>query len=92
MLLNGDVIQSAVEEHTEHIIRHSEVMALVRAIRSGTAPRLGDGVDYFIEVPAALERRAFARPQNKAQRPYRFQVEQWHLDAARDVLKSTGGR
>jgi hypothetical protein len=92
MLLNGDVIQSSVEEHTERIIRHSEVMALVRAIRSGTAPRIGDSIDYFIEVPAALERRAFARPQSKAQRPYRFQVEQWHLDAARDVSESTSGR
>src|ERR1700694_48654 len=29
-------------------------------------------LDYFIEVPAALERRALARPQNKAQKPYRF--------------------
>ena len=86
------VIQSSVETHTERIIRHSEVMALVRAIRSGAAPRIGASVDYFIEVPAALERRALARPQNKAQKPYRFEVEQWHLDAARDVLDSTSGR
>ena len=83
---------SSIECETERIIRLSEVMAVVRAIRSGAAPHLRDSLDYFIEVPAALERRAFARPQNKAQRPYRFQVEQWHLDAARDVLKSTGGR
>ena len=65
-----------METHTERILRHSEVMALVRAIRSGTAPRIGDSIDYFIEVPAALERRALARPQNKAQKPYRFEVEQ----------------
>jgi hypothetical protein len=80
---------SSVECETERIIRHSEVMAVVRAIRSGTAPRLGDSLDYLIEVPAALERRAFARPRNKAPKPYRFQVEQWHLDAARDVFNST---
>ena len=73
----------SIERETERIIRHSEVMAVVRAIRSGTAPRIGDSLDYFIEVPAALERRAFARPQNKAPKPYRFKVEQWHLDSAR---------
>ena len=86
------MIESSVETQTERIIRHSEVMALVRAIRSGTVPRIGYSVDYFLEVPAALERRALARPQNKAQKPYRFEVEQWHLDAARDVLDSTSGR
>jgi hypothetical protein len=80
---------SSIECKTERIIRNSEMMAVVRAIRSGTAPRLGDSLDYFIEVPAALERRAFARPQNKAPKPYRFKVEQWHLDAARDVFNST---
>ena len=80
---------SSAEYQTERIIRHSEVMAVVRAMRSGTAPRLGDSLDYFIEVPAALERRAFARPQNKTPKPYRFKVEQWHLDAARDVFNST---
>jgi hypothetical protein len=80
---------SSIECETERIIRNSEMMAVVRAIRSGTAPRLGDSLDYFIEVPAALERRDFARPQNKAPKPYRFKVEQWHLDAARDVVNST---
>jgi hypothetical protein len=80
---------SSIEGETERIIRNSEMMAVVRAIRSGMAPRLGDSLDYFIEVPAALERRAFARPQNKAPKPYRFKVEQWHLDAARDVVNST---
>jgi hypothetical protein len=82
-------IGSSVERETERIIRHSEVMAVVRAIRSGNAPRIGDSLDYFIEVPAALERRAFARPQNKAPKPYRFKVEQCHLDAARDGFYST---
>ena len=77
-------LTSSIECETERIIRHSETMAVVRAIRSGTAPRVGDSLDYFIEVPAAVERRAFARPQNKAPKPYRFKVEQWHLDAARD--------
>jgi hypothetical protein len=80
---------SSIECETERIIRNSEMMTVVRAIRSGTAPRLGDSLDYFIEVPASLERRAFARPQNKPPKPYRFKVEQWHLDAARDVLNST---
>ena len=80
---------SSIEGKTERIIRNSEMMAVVRAIRSGTAPRIGDSLDYFIEVPAAHERRAFARPQNKAPKPYRFKVEQWHLDAARDVINST---
>jgi hypothetical protein len=80
---------SSIEGKTERIIRNSEMMAVVRAIRSGTAPRIGDSLDYFIEVPAARERRPFARPQSKAPKPYRFKVEQWHLDAARDVVNST---
>jgi hypothetical protein len=77
------LIQS-IDCETERIIRHSEVIA-VRAIQSGTAPRLGDSLDYFIEVPSALGRRAFARPQSNAQKPYRFKVEQWHLGAAREA-------
>jgi hypothetical protein len=75
---------SSIECEAERIIRHSETMAVVRAMRSGTAPRIGDSLDYFIEVPAALERRAFARPQSKAPKPYRFKIEQWHLDAAQN--------
>jgi hypothetical protein len=78
------LIQS-IDCETERIIRHSEMMAVVRAIQSGTAPRIGDSVDYFIEVPAAPGRRAFSRPQSKAQKPYRFKVEHWHLDAAREA-------
>ena len=75
---------------TEDIIRHSEVMAVVRALRSGRIPRIGETLDYFIEVPPALERRAVPRPQSKAPRPYRFEVEQWHLDLA--IQSSSDGR
>jgi len=80
---------SSIECEAERIIRNSEIMAVGRAIRSGTAPRLEDSLDYFIEVPEAVESRPFARPQKKAPKPYRFKVEQWHLDAARDVVNST---
>ena len=67
----------------EQVIRRSEVMAVVQALRADHRPRIGDTLDYSIEVPASDERRgAFVGPQNEAGKPYRFAVEQWHLDAA----------
>jgi len=66
----------------EEIIRHSEVMAVVRALRSGQPPRLGTTVDYFIEAPSGS---GCVSPKTK---PYRVAVEQWHLDAARQMLSS----
>ncbi len=66
----------------EEIIRHSEVMAVVRALRSGQAPRLGTTVDYVIEAPSS---EASLTAKTK---PYRVTVEQWHLDAARRMLAS----
>jgi hypothetical protein len=68
----------------ERVIRHSEVMAVVRAMRSDCAPRIGDALDYFLEGSASEERPgALAGSRNK---PYRFSVEQWHLDAAAQMV------
>ena len=71
----------------ERVVRRSEVIAVVRALRSNGRPRIGDTLDYSIE---ALEPNqcsgAFAAPRTKPGRPYRFAVEQWHLDAARSLL------
>ena len=70
----------------ERVIRRSEVLIVVRALRSGQTPRIGDTLDYFIQASASDERPgAFASPR-KANKPYRFGVEQWHLDAARQVV------
>jgi hypothetical protein len=72
----------------ESTIRRSEVMAVVRALRSEHAPRLGDTLDYFIEVPVPGESSGpFVKARSK---PYRFAVEQWHLDAARVLALADG--
>lgn len=77
-----------MSSEVERVIRRSEVLAVVRALRSGHTPRIGDPLDYFIGVYASEERSgAFAGPRNKANKPYRFALEQWHLDEARQVIR-----
>ena len=75
-----------ISYQVEEVIRQSEVMAVVREVRSGRPPRLGASVDYFIEAPG--ERPCGPAGIKKA-KPYRVAVEQWHLDAAQRIL---GGR
>lgn len=77
----------SVEVQVERVIRRSEVMAVVRALRSNAVPRVGDTLDYSIEAPASDQRGcAFAEPRTKRAKPYRFAIEQWHLEAARSLL------
>ena len=60
----------------ERVVRRSEVLAVVRVLRSDRTPRIGDALDYFLE----------AGPKNHAGKPYRFAVERWHLDAAAQMV------
>jgi hypothetical protein len=81
---------SAAENHTwmvnevQSVVRNSEVLAVVRVMRSGRTPIIGDSLDYFIEIPSD----GSAGFQAKARKPYRFEVEQWHLDAASRLVIS----
>jgi hypothetical protein len=68
---------SEIDFEVSKMIKQSEVAAVVRALRNGSAPRIGQIVDYDI---------LSARPSEKPSRPYRVAVEQWHLDEARRML------
>jgi hypothetical protein len=66
-----------IDFEVSKLIKKSEVAAVVLALRSGSAPRIGQLVDYEI---------LSARPSEKPSRPYRVAVEQWHLDEAQRML------
>jgi hypothetical protein len=68
---------SEIDFEVSKMIKQSEVAAVVRVLRSGSAPRIGQVVDYEI---------LNARLAEKPSRPYRVAVEQWHLDEARRML------
>jgi hypothetical protein len=73
----------------EKTIRRSEVEAVVRALRAGNPPRLGQVIDYTIDPQgghAAALRALGSRLSGKRHKPYRLAVEQWHLEAARLVI------
>jgi hypothetical protein len=67
-----------VHAEVERVIWRSEVTAVVNAMRSDRSLRIGTPLDYTIEAALSGDPRG---RQNKL-RPYRFAVEQWHLDAA----------
>ncbi len=66
-----------IDSQVERIVRESEIEAVVRALRTGKTPRIGEMLDYEIERVNQKSNRC---------RPYRVAVEQWHLDAARRIL------
>ena len=70
----------------EDVIRRSEVMAVVRALRSNYTPQIGESLDYFIEVPDGTG--TYARVLGQSQKSYRLEVEKWHLDAAKLILSA----
>jgi hypothetical protein len=59
-------------------VRTAEVRAVADVIRSGSRPCLGQSIDYSIDTPPGIA--------VKRTRPYRLEVEQWHLDAAEHLL------
>ena len=69
----------------EEIIRTSEILAVARALSAGNAVHVGEQIDYFIE-PEAL-RLPVKAGATQAGRPYRTEVQQWHLDRAHSVLQ-----
>lgn len=70
------------ETQVEAVIRRSEVLAVMRVLKSGANVRIGETVDYFIEPGVARS----TLTSSTRQKPYRTVVEQWHLDAARGML------
>ena len=83
--MNPDMVRSEVER----IIQRSEVMAVVRELRSGHTPRVGEMIDYHIEVPAST---GLSSPYGSraSARPYRVAVEHWHLSKAKQMLTGSG--
>jgi len=79
------MIPEMMSSEIERQIRRMEVLAVVRALRSGRTPHIGEGFEYFIDYPSKEHPGAFAHPR-KTLKPYRFEMEQWHLDAAREAL------
>jgi hypothetical protein len=69
-----------VNHEVERMIRRSEIMAVVEAWRSGNVPHIGDTLDYSIDAKVPSRGR-----------PYRFMVEQRHLDGARQVMSAEEG-
>lgn len=65
----------------ETIVRDAEVMAVVRARRSGAAPRVGDTLDYTIDSLTG-RKSGFGIRKSTLLKPYRFAVEPWHLEEA----------
>lgn len=61
-------------------VRTAEVRAVADVIRSGSRPCLGQAIDYSIDTPPGIP--------VKRTRPYRLEVEQWHLDAAEHLLRA----
>ena len=65
-----------LRNQVEQIIRRSEVRAVAQAMKSGGRPRIGDVLDYTIDVPG------LAKPSRSRSSTYRFSVEAWHLSEA----------
>jgi hypothetical protein len=61
-------------------VRTAEIRAVADVIRSGSRPCLGQSIDYLIDTPPGIPK--------KRMRPYRLEVEQWHLDAAEHLLRA----
>jgi len=71
-----------LEREVAEAIRSAEIKAVADVLRSGARPCLGQSIDYM------LEPRSFASARGG--RPYRLDVEQWHLDAAERILQDAG--
>ena len=62
-------------------VRTAEIRAVADILRSGERPALGQSIEYSVEhIPVSTRRT----------RPYRLEVEQWHLEAAERMLRETG--
>ena len=84
------ITESQLGDEVEKIVRLSEVRAVVNALKAGERPCVGQLIDYFIEPPGSgpdslIQQRGFFA---KREKPYRVAVEQWHLDAAHQMLAS----
>jgi hypothetical protein len=75
--------RNSVQSEVEQIVRTSEILAVARALQAGNNLRIGQTVDYFIE-PCGVAK--------KTGKPYRVPIEQWHLDAAKQMVEQWRSR
>ncbi len=68
-----------LQKVTAEAVRSAEIKAVAAILRSGGQPSLGQSIDYSIVTPPGVSSRST--------RPYRLEVEQWHLDAAVKMLR-----
>lgn len=80
--------RSEFESQIEHIVHTSEILAVACALQSGDTPRVGQSIDYYIE-PEASGLVTVGSRSTKQGKPYRTAIEQWHLDAAQQMLKKS---
>lgn len=78
--------RTELESQVEHIVHTSEILAVARALQSGGDPRVGENIDYYLE-PEASGLVTVGTRASKHGKPYRTAIEQWHLDAARQMVK-----
>ena len=74
----GVMDREQLRQEVAENVRSAEIKAVADVLRSGTRPCLGQSIEYSVEHVPVSTRRA---------RPYRLEVEQWHLDAAERMLR-----
>lgn len=81
-----------LESELRRIVRWSQVNAVVRAIRHGRRPRVGEVLDHTLEFPDHHPNARSARDWAHSRRHdvYQFEVEPWQLEEA-DRLASGSG-
>ncbi len=78
---------SLLSTGVEQVIRSSEVRAVAKLIGSGKLVRLGQVVDYFIELDFETPPNNYAGlTLHRKRSSYRVAVEPWHLEAAERML------
>lgn len=77
--MDRDLLRKEVADN----VKAAEIKAVANVLRSGARPSLGQSIEYSVDGIPVSTRRA---------RPYRLEVEQWHLEAAERMLRESGSR
>ena len=72
----------------ERAIFHSQVEAVIDAIRQGHTPRIGDILDHKLEVPGDRRRYGGITKRNARRDVYEFDVRAEHIVAAEKKLQA----
>ena len=83
--------RTELNSQIEHIVHTSEILAVARALQSGDTVRVGQNIDYYLD-PEASGLVSVGSKISKHGKPYRTAIEQWHLDAAYQMLKRLPSR